>query len=347
MIERQNFGAFAGQVVELFTLRNKNGIEMATCNYGGIITSIKTPDKKGNFNDIVLGFDTLDEYVNDNPYFGCIAGRFANRIAGGKFSLEGKTYQLAQNDGANHLHGGERGFDKVLWEARASTANSLTLSYTSKDGEEGYPGRLEVEVTYTLTDDNELRIDYAAATDAPTIVNLTNHSYFNLSGADDILAHEVHLNADSFTPIDDGFIPTGELKEVAGTPFDFRAFIPIGARIHDDNEQLKFADGYDHNWVLNGQAGDLRRVATVREVETGRVLEVFTTQPGVQFYSGNFLTHVNGKGGRIYKKRAGFCLETQHFPDSPNQPHFPSAVLRPGNRYEEITVFKFSLVDYI
>jgi len=345
MIERQNFGSFAGQPVHLFTLKNKNSVEVSICNYGGIVTSIKTPDKKGNFDDIVLGFDTLEEYIEDNPYFGCIAGRFANRIAGGRFSLAGKTYQLTTNGGEHHLHGGERGFDKVLWKARETSDNSLNLTYHSKDGEEIYPGGLEVEVIYTLTDNDELRIDYAATTDAPTIVNLTNHSYFNLSGATDILAHEVLLKADRFTPIDEGFIPTGELKEVDGTPFDFREFMPIGARINNDHEQIKLADGYDHNWVLNGQAGELRHVASVRELETGRGLELFTTQPGVQFYSGNFLTHIKGKDGRIYEKRSGFCLETQHFPDSPNQPNFPSVTLKPGEKYEQTTVFKFTILS--
>lgn len=341
MISRQDFGTFSSQSVELFTLKNANGIELSICTYGGIITSIKTPDKHGDFDDIVLGFDTLEPYLNDNPYFGCTAGRFANRIAGGRFSLEGKTYQLAKNNGENHLHGGERGFDKVLWQAREMSDNSLSLKYHSQDGEEGYPGALEATVTYTLTENDDLRIDYAATTDAPTIINLTNHSYFNLSGAADILAHEVLINADRFTPTDKSLIPTGELREVNDTPFDFRSFTPIGERIHASNEQLKFADGYDHNWVLNGPRGELRHAATVREVATGRGLEVLSTQPGVQFYSGNFLTHVVGKGGRVYKRRAGFCLETQHFPNSPNQPEFPSTSLRPGERYEETTLFRF------
>ena len=267
-------------------------------------------------------------------------GRFANRIANGQFELEGKRYQLAQNDGPNHLHGGNKGFDKVVWQAKQAE-NGIQLSYESEDGDENYPGNLLVKVIYRL-EDNALRIDYEAKTDAATIINLTNHSYFNLSGADTILEHELKLNADRFTPIDKTFIPTGDLANVAKTPFDFREFHPIGERIFDQNEQLQFADGYDHNWVLNSD-DNLTLAATLREHTTGRQLEVFTTQPGIQFYSGNMLPELKGKGGKLYEKHAGQCLETQHFPDSPNKPLFPSVVLNPDEIYKQSTVFKFSV----
>jgi len=346
-IEQQAFGHTAnGNAVKLYTLLNNNGITAKITNYGGIIVSITTPDRHGVLGDIVLGFDTLDEYVEKNPFFGCLAGRYANRIAQGRFTLDGVAYQLAQNNGANHLHGGVRGFDKVVWQAapfQDSNGVGVRLSYLSQDGEEGYPGNLTVEVTYTLSEQNALRIDYAAGTDQPTILNLTNHSYFNLAGTGDVLGHEVMLNADRFTPITEALIPTGELRPVQDTPLDFRQPTPIGARIAQADAQLHFGLGYDHNWVLNNPDGVLGLAATVREPVSGRRLDVSTTQPGVQFYTGNFLDGVTGKRGTVYAKRSGFCLETQHFPDSPNQPHFPPTVLRPGERYAQTTTFRFTV----
>ena len=344
---RQPFGQTPdGIAVDLFTLRNENGVTARITNYGGIIVALTTPDRHGNPGDIVLGFDTLAEYIDHNPFFGALCGRYANRIANGKFTLDGVAYQVAQNDGQNHLHGGQRGFDKVVWQAEeAGDADSaiLKLTYLSQDGEEGYPGNLAVEVTYTLNNANELRVDYAATTDKATILNLTNHSYFNLSGAPDILGHTLTLNADCFTPVDTTLIPIGELRSVAGTPLDFRQPTVIGARIEQDDEQLKLGIGYDHNWVINGTSGQLRLAATAQETTSGRRLEVYTTQPGIQFYSGNFLTDGVGKNGAAYRRRSAFCLETQHFPDSPNQPQFPSTVLRPGEQFAETTVFKFSI----
>jgi aldose 1-epimerase len=297
---------------------------------------------------VVLGFDTLAEYVDHNPFFGCLVGRYGNRIANARFTLEGVEYVLAQNDGQNHLHGGNKGFDKRLWasEARETIQGpALALHYTSSDGEEGYPGMLSVAVLYTLTNDHALQIDYKATTDKATVVNLTNHSYFNLSAgtADDILDHEMQLHADRFTPIDDTLIPTGELRPVAGTPLDFCTPTPIGARINADDEQIVLGGGYDHNWVVNGQAGKLRPAARVYEPTSGRVMEVLTTEPGVQFYAGNMMPpSMPGKGGRTYVRRGGLCLETQHYPDSPNQPAFPSTVLRPGETYQTTTIYRFS-----
>ena len=349
-IHKQLFGATqSGTPVDLYTLTNDQGVQVKITNYGGIIVSLRTPDRSGKLDDIVLGFDTLAEYLGPHPFFGVLVGRYANRIAEGKFTLKGKQYALAQNAGGNHLHGGNKGFDKAVWEAAprglpASVGDevSLHLTYLSKDGEEGYPGNLTVEVTYTLTNDNELRIDYAAITDQATILNLTNHSYFNLAGGGDNLGHVMMLNADQFTPVNDKVIPTGELRSVAGTPLDFRQPTPIGARIEQDDEQLRFGGGYDHNWVVNGTPGDLRPAARVTEPSTGRVLEVFTTQPGIQFYSGNMMPPtITGRGGQVYPWRGALCLETQHFPDSPNQPNFPSTVLEPGERFHEVTVFKF------
>jgi aldose 1-epimerase len=318
-------------------------------DYGGIITSILVPDKNGKQTDVVLGFDNLEGYLHDSPYFGCIVGRFANRIAHGKFQLDGETYTVAQNDGQNHLHGGLQGFDKVMWEAEPSTTTdkvALNLSYQSADGEEGYPGTLSVHVTYTLTNDNALRIDYQATSSKPTIINLTNHTYFNLAGEGDILDHVISIKAKTFTAIDETLIPTGELRPVAGTPLDFSQPTRIGAMIEQEDEQLRFAGGYDHNWVLDKEAGELARVSTVTEPGSGRVLETYTTQPGMQFYSGNFLDGtIVGKKGVNYLKRSGFCLETQHFPDSPNHPHFPSTRLTPGERFQETTIYKFSVID--
>ncbi len=346
-ILKQPFGKLPdGTDVERYTLTNDNGMVVQIMTYGGIITALHVPDRNGNVGDVVLGYDSLDGYLAKTPYFGCIVGRFANRIAGGRFVLDGVTYQLALNDGPNHLHGGRVGFDKKVWRAsagRSEGAVSLALSYLSKDGEENYPGNLHVTVTYTLTHDNALRIGYLARTDKPTILNLTNHTYFNLAGAGDILDHEIMINADRFTPVNEALIPTGELQAVEGTPLDFRQPTRIGARIEAAHEQITRAGGYDHNFVINGAVGELRLAAHVHEPASGRTLEVHTTEPGMQFYTGNFLDGtVVGKRGMVYGRRAGFCLETQHFPDSPNQPHFPSVVLRPGEGFRSATVFKFA-----
>jgi aldose 1-epimerase len=333
-------------VMKIYTLSNSHGVRAAITNYGGILVSLITPDRKGSPGDIVLGFDSLEPYLQPHPHFGALIGRYGNRIGKARFTLNGVEYKLAQNNGENHLHGGLKGFDKVFWETRESTTpegQALELTYVSKDGEEGYPGNLSAKVVYTLTDKNELKIEYSATTDKDTVVNLTNHSYFNLAGEGDILGHVVKLNADRFTPVDAGLIPTGELRSVQGTPFDFTTPTAIGARISQDEEQLCFGKGYDHNWVLTSGGGALVQAAEVYEPKTGRVLEVWTTEPGVQFYTGNFLDGtIKGKGGRLYAHRSGFCLETQHFPDSPNKPDFPSTVLRPGGSYRSTTVWKFS-----
>ena len=341
-ITSEVFGTLAdGQTVSLYTLVNANGMKVKVTNYGGIVTSLEVPDKNGKFEDVVLGYDKLDGYLKDSPYFGALIGRYGNRIAKGKFTLNGKTYTLATNDGANHLHGGLKGFDKVVWDAEiVKTENSvgLKLSYLSKDGEEGYPGNLSCSVTYTLTNENELKIDYEATTDKPTPVNLTHHGYFNLAGQGncDILNHVMMINADKYTPVDDGLIPTGELKSVKDTPMDFTTPEKIGARI----EQVK--GGYDHNYVLNNQSGKMALAARVYEETSGRVMDVFTTEPGIQFYSGNFLDGtITGKSGKVYHKYYGFCLETQHYPDSPNKPKFPSVILNPGETYTHHTVYKF------
>ncbi|HEX5082855.1 MAG TPA: aldose epimerase family protein [Blastocatellia bacterium] len=347
-LKKEDFGKTKdGQSVDIYTLTNANGVEARITTYGGIIVSLKTPDRAGKLDDIVLGFDSLDEYLKGNPFFGAIAGRYANRIAKGRFTLNGAEYKLAVNNGENSLHGGIVGFDKVVWKARPVPTKegvALELAYLSKDGEEGYPGNLSVKVVYTLTDKNELRIDYSATTDKDTVINLTNHSYFNLAGqgSGDILNHQLTINAKSFTPVDSTLIPTGELRPVKGTPFDFTQPTAIGARVNQDDEQLKFGGGYDHNFVVDGQTGVLRRAAKAVDPSTGRVLEVWTTEPGVQFYIGNFLTEMKGKAGKTYNKRYGFCLETQHFPDSPNKPDFPSAVLKKDGEYKTTTVFKFS-----
>jgi aldose 1-epimerase len=347
-LKRQPFGKTpAGEEVELYTLTNGKGMEAAVATFGAIVVSLTAPDRSGNFEDVVLGFDSLDGYTARHPYFGAVVGRYGNRIANGRFALGGAEYTLARNNGENHLHGGLRGFDKAVWKARdAGTADAprLELSYVSKDGEEGYPGNLSVTVAYSLTQANELRIDYTAATDKETVVNLTNHSYFNLAGQGngDILKHRVTLNADRFTPVDAGLIPTGELRAVEGTPFDFRKPMEIGARIAAGEEQVVRGGGYDHNFVLNGGGGALSLAARVSEPGSGRVMEVLTTEPGVQFYTGNFLDGtLRGKGGKVYGHRYGFCLETQHFPDSPNKPDFPSTVLKPGETYRTTTVYRF------
>lgn len=332
--------------VYLYTLTNRQGMEVAITNYGGAITAIKVPDRKGDFGDVVLGFDTLEEYVTNPRYFGSIVGRYANRIARGEFSLNGKTYHLTRNNGQNHLHGGNYGFDKVVWDVREETDQGeaqLRLSYESVDGEEGYPANLTAAVTYTLFGNNELRIDYRATTDRDTIVNLTNHSYFNLACSDTILNQELIIDADRFTPVTEDLIPTGEIREVRDSPMDFTRSIPIGARITEQYDQLTFTGGYDHNFVLTKSDQSLRLAARAYELTSGRILEVLTTQPGIQFYSGNFLDgSFGGKGGTVYKKYAGFCLEPQHFPDSPNNPAFPTTVLKPGEEYSQTSVFRFS-----
>jgi aldose 1-epimerase len=344
---RQKFGTIHGKEISLFTLRNAHGMEVRITNYGGIVVSLLVPDRAGNPADVVLGFDSLAAYERENPYFGCLIGRYGNRIARGVFTLDGTPYTLPVNNPPNHLHGGFKGLHKRMWDVDegASTAGrSLALTYTSVDGEEGYPGTLSVKVVYTLTDSNEFRIDYAATTDKPTVVNLTQHSYFNLAGAGDadILAHELHIPADRFTPVDSTLIPTGELQPVAGTAFDFTSPHPIGERIDGTEDQLRYGRGYDHNFVLNKPAGTFGLAARVREHDSGREMEIWTNEPGIQLYSGNFLDGSQmGKGGKAYRYRYGFCLETQHFPDSPNQPHFPSTVLRPGQKYETTTVYRF------
>jgi aldose 1-epimerase len=331
-----------GAPVRIFTLTNKSGVQVTITSYGGRVVSLRVPDKKGAMGDVVLGFDSLDGYLNENPYFGALIGRYANRIGHAQFTLDGTLYKVPKNDGENSLHGGARGFDKVVWTPRALRDGGLELTYLSKDGEEGYPGNCKVTVVYHLTDSNELKIEYAASTDKNTVVNVTNHSYFNLKGSGDILGHLLTLAADRFTPVDSGLIPTGVLKPVAGTPFDFRASTAIGARIEQDDEQLKLGKGYDHNWVLTKKGSELSLAARVEEPSTGRVMEVWTTQPGIQFYTGNFLDGtIKGKGGTVYARRTALCLETQHFPDSPNQPNFPSVVLRPGTEFKSTTIYKF------
>lgn len=347
-IQQRPFGKVSGRDVTLFTLQNSSGMKAAITNYGAILVSLTAPDRNGKFEDVVLGYETLGEYVKDNPYFGCVVGRYGNRIGKAKFTIDGVAYQLSANDGENHLHGGERGFDKKIWDAEPlelPDASGIKFSYLSPDGEEGYPGNLAVTVTYLLTGNNEFAIAYEAAADKPTHVNLTQHTYFNLAGqgSGDILGHELMIMADRFTPVDAGLITTGELRPVEGTPMDFRTPTAIGDRIDSDYEQIRFGGGYDHNWVLNNYDGALRLAAKVHEPVTGRVMEVFTTEPGIQFYAGNFLngSHI-GKGGAVYNKRYGFCLETQHFPDSPNKPNFPSTLLRPGETYKTRTVYRFS-----
>ncbi|PYS72792.1 MAG: galactose-1-epimerase [Acidobacteria bacterium] len=347
-VTKENFGKTSeGQNVDIYTLTNRRGAEVKITNYGGIITSLKVPDRKGKRDDIVLGFDNLDAYLKGSPYFGAIIGRYANRIAKGRFTLNGHQYTLAVNNGENHLHGGIKGFDKVVWTARplkVPNGAALRLTYLSKDAEEGYPGNLSVRVIYTLTNANELKIEYWATTDKDTVINLTSHSYFNLAGQGigDILNHQLLINARRFTATDAGSIPTGELKSVKGTPFDFTSAFRIGERINDDDQQLKFAKGYDHNFVLNGRMGTLRQAAVVYEPTSGRSMEIWTTEPGIQFYTGNFLDGtLTGKDGKVYQQRYGFCLETQHFPDSPNHPSFPTAVLRRGQQYHTITIHRF------
>ncbi len=345
-ISKAAFGkAPNGSAIDIYTLKNKSGMEARVMTFGGTLVSLKTPDKKGVMDDIVLGFDTLDGYVSHTGlFFGATIGRYANRIGAAKFTLDGKEFKLAPNNNGNSLHGGPGGFDRCVWTARELPDGGLELTYLSKDGEEGYPGNLKVTTTYHLTDNDELRIDYAATTDKATVLNLTNHSYFNLKGAGngDVLGHQVMIDSSRYTPTDKGLIPTGELRNVAGTPFDFRKSTAIGARIDQKDEQLVFAGGYDHNWILNAPPTLQHAVTEVFEPESGRVVTVATTEPGIQFYTGNFLDGtVKGKGGKVYIKRSALTLETQHYPDSPNHPAFPTTVLRPGQQFQSTTVFKF------
>jgi aldose 1-epimerase len=334
-----------GTPVELFTLRNANGMEIGVVTLGGIITTWRAADRDGAFDDVVLGHDAVAGYQPNPTYFGTLIGRYGNRIAGGKFTLDGATYTLARNNGPNHLHGGNKGWDQAVWRAAPFDRQGevgLVLTHRSPDGDEGYPGTIDARVTYTLNDRNELRVDYQATTDKPTVINLTQHSYFNLAGAraNDILTHELMLNAPTFTPVDETLIPTGEIAPVAGTPFDFTTPTPIGARINQADVQLQRGRGYDHNFVLARTGEGLSLAARVYEPISGRTLEITTTEPGIQFYSGNFLDGtIKGKGGRVYGQRSGFCLETQHYPDSPNRANFPSTELRPGQQYRSSTVF--------
>ena len=349
-VTKQTFGkTAAGESVDLYTLRNAHGVEAKITNYGGIVVSLKIPDRNGKFDDVVLGFNDFDSYLKNDPYLGALIGRYGNRIAKGRFTLNGVEYKLAVNNGENHLHGGLKGFDKVVWtghEMKTKGGPAVVLTYLSKDGEEGYPGNLNVRVVYTLTNNNELKIDYSATTDKDTVTNLTHHSYFNLAGEGngDILGHVVTINASRFVPTDAGSIPLGELRKVAGTPFDFLKPGAIGARINQDDEQLKFGNGYDHTWVINGRAGTLRPAATAYEATSGRMMQVWTTEPGMQFYTGNFLNGtLTGKSGKAYARRTGFCFETQHYPDSPNQPSFPTTTLRKGQTYKSTTIYRFSV----
>ncbi|MBN2214800.1 MAG: galactose mutarotase [Bacteroidales bacterium] len=333
-----------GKKVGLFNLENKNGLTVQITNYGGRIAALWVPDRDGNFKDIVTGYDSIEGFIGNTNYFNGIIGRYGNRIARGKFTLNAKEYSLAINNAPNSLHGGNVGFDHAVWNVERSTKDSLILTYLSPDGEEGYPGNLSVKVIYSLNDSNELKIDYQAETDAPTVVNLTNHAYFNLAGHDngDILGHILMINADKFTPVDSTLIPTGEITDVAGTPFDFRIPAAIGERINADDRQIKYGMGYDHNWVLKKTGNEMSLAAKVEEPVSGRVMEIYTTEPGIQFYAGNFLDGtIMGKDSTSYKYRHAFCLETQHFPDSPNQEDFPSTVLNPGETYRTSTIHKF------
>lgn len=333
--------------IQLFTLTNHNGLTVEITNYGGKVVSIIVPDKNGEFKDVVLGYENIDEYISGNPYFGALVGRYANRIQKGKFSLLGKEYQLARNNGENHLHGGIVGYNDVVWDTNFDKDKSkLVLTYLSKDGEENYPGNVSLKVIYTLSEDNELKISYDATTDQTTIINLTHHSFFNLKGEGngDILDHELYINADAFTPTNADSIPTGEIKNVEGSPMDFREVTAIGKRIENKDEQLQFGNGYDHNWILKNDNKSIVLAASVYEPESGRFMEVWTDQPGMQFYTGNFLDGSDvGKGGNKYQRRSAFCLETQHFPDSPNQLHFPSTILEPNENYSYTCTYKFSI----
>lgn len=347
-VSQTSFGQLPdGRAVHLYTLRNASGAEAKIMTYGGIVTSLKVPDRNGKLGDVVLGYDHLAGYLKASPHFGCLVGRYGNRIAKGRFTLNGKEYTLAVNNGPNHLHGGLKGFDKVVWSSSSSydhrNGPSLELKYVSRDGEEGYPGNLSVTAIYTLTQDNALRLDFTATTDADTVCNLTHHSYFNLAGSGDILNHEVMITADRFTPVDANLIPTGELRSLKGSPLDFSTPTKIGARINADDEQIKLGKGYDHNYVFNKPPGGLGLMARVSEATSGRVMEVWSTEPATQFYTGNFLDGtITGKGGWVYQQRNGFCFEPQHFPDSPNQPAFPTTTLKPGETYQNTIIYKFS-----
>ena len=340
----------SGETVDIYTLTNPSGMEVRAITLGGIITSLRVADREGKFGDVALGFDTLDGYVTNPPFFGAIIGRYGNRIARGRFSLDGKTYTLSINNPPNHLHGGPKGFDKIVWKAESFKKDDnvgVVFTHTSRDGDEGYPGNLSLRVSYTLTPRNALEVDYQATTDKATPVNLTQHTYFNLAGegSRDILDHVLQVHAGRYTPVDSTLIPTGELSSVEGTPFDFRTPTPIGARIGANDQQIRYGNGYDHNYVLDRAVGESGLVPAAHVVEptTGRVLDVSTTEPGMQFYTGNFLDgKLKGKDGHVYNRRTGFCLETQHFPDSPNKPAFPNTVLHPGERFSSKTVFAFS-----
>ncbi len=340
-VKRADFGRTAdGTPVEIFTLTNAHGLSAKITKYGTIITELHVPDRNGKFGDVVLGFDNLEQYLKGHPFFGAVAGRVANRIAGAQFELDGKTYKLAANNGPNSLHGGKKGFDKYVWKAEPQAGAAVKFTHSSPDGDEGYPGKVDVTMVMSLTDANELTIDYTAVTDAPTPINLTNHSYFNLACGGDILKHELRLVADQYTPAGPGLIPTGEIRSVKGTPFDFTTAQPIGARLAEIGAE---PPGYDTNFVLRPGGPGPRLAARVREPGSGRVLEVLTTEPAVQFYTGNFLNgSVTGKGGTAYGRHSGFCLETQHFPDSVHHANFPSTILRPGQTYRQTTVHRFS-----
>jgi aldose 1-epimerase len=327
------------------SLTNANGMQARILAYGAVVQSLTAPDRQGEYADVVLGYDTFDGYAGGKAYLGAIVGRYANRIGGASFELDGRRFALPANDGPNTLHGGFRGFDKVVWSMQPGpSGRSVRLTYVSPEGEQGFPGDVTARVTYTLTDDDELRIDYGATTDRATPLNLSNHAYFNLAGqgAGDILGHEVEVRSDAFTPVDSNLIPTGELHDVSGSSFDFRRPTAIGTHIDDDDRQLVFGHGYDHNFVLRKAGGGPELAARVFEPGSGRVLEVLTTEPGLQFYTGNHLDGFAGKGGKVYGQRSGFCMETQHFPDSPNQPGFPDTILRPGETYASTTVYRFS-----
>ena len=350
-ITSKDFGQTTDSVqVKQFTLTNENGLEMKVITYGAIITSLKTPDKDGKLEDIVLGHDNIEGYIKNDPYLGAVVGRYGNRIANAKFSIDGTEYKLAANNGKNSLHGGIKGFDKVVWNASEindSTGVGLKLTYRSVDGEEGFPGNLDVTVFYTLNNDDELEIQYQAKTDKKTVVNLTQHTYFNLTAMkEDILNHELSINASNITPVDNTLIPTGELLPVENTPFDFRKAKKVGENINDDHEQIKFGNGYDHNWVLDESEDEINLAAILSDSTSGRIVEVYTTEPGIQFYTGNFLDGtITGKNDVVYKYRSGLCLETQHYPDSPNQPDFPSTLLSPNEDYLTVTKFKFLTED--
>ena len=350
LIAKSEFGkTIDSMVIDQYTLKNANGVEVNIITFGGRITSLKVPNKNGNFENVVLGFDNIEDYQKENPFFGALIGRYGNRIAKGKFTLESKEYHLAANNGENHLHGGIKGFDSVVWKAKPIEGienSSLQLTYLSKDGEEGYPGNLKITVVYTLTKDNALEVSYQATTDKITVLNLTQHAYFNLTGdfSKDILNHDVVINSNSYLPVDATLIPTGEVRNVKETPFDFTSAKKIGKDIVTDNEQIKLGGGYDHCWILNGKKGTMRFIASAYDETSGRFMEVFSEEPGVQFYTGNFLDNtLPMPNGGTYAKRTGFCLETQHYPDSPNQKDFPSTVLRPEETYSTKTTYKFSI----